>query len=212
MKKILFLTTFVLGVSYSAWAGSCTTEALSNYEASGFSCNIGDLTFSGFSFSSDIVDTSNNVDVTTGPEAGLDFPVDLTQLGPSNETASIGYTVTCAACTLDDWALQTGGATSTGTGAATVFEFSTPGVLFQTTQFGATTGIGSGTFSPADTLLPVSNSITLGGGSSTTVTSLGSVTNLFSQTSTSTVPEPSMLILCAGLLGLLPFARRKFSR
>jgi hypothetical protein len=212
MKRILFLTTFVLGVSYSAWASSCTSEALSFYEGSGFSCNIGDLTFSGFSFSG-ITDSANTVEVTTGPESGLEFPVDLSTLGPGSELASINYVVTCDTCTLDDWELQSNLATSTGKGGVIVTEFSTPGLLNQFTQGPAntTTGTGSGTFSP-ESSLTINTGISLGGGSSTTVTSLGSVTNLFSQTSTSTVPEPSSLILCAGLLGLLPFARRRFAR
>jgi hypothetical protein len=213
MKKLFLLIPLVLGVGSSAWASTCTSAALSVYEGSMFSCNIGDLVFSNFTSSG--IDTSTTVADITGPESGLDFAVDLTAVGPGNEAASIGYLVTCDGCTMDDWALETGGAGSVGNGGVSVVEFSTPGVLEQFTHGPAnlTTGTGSATFSPADSVLSVATSIALGGGTAGTVTTLGSVTNLFSLTSsTSPVPEPSLLILCAGLLGLLPFARRRFAR
>jgi len=210
MKKLFLLIPLVIGMGASAWASSCTSEALSVYEVSGFSCTIGDLAFSNFTSSG--VEASTTVSDVTGPESGLNFAVDLAAVGPT-EVASIDYLVTCDACTLDDWALQTGGAGSLGEGGVSVVEFSTPGLLTQFTQGPAnvTTGTGSATFSP-ETLLNASTTISLGGGTAGTVTTLGSVTNLFSVSSNSTVPEPSSLILCAGLLGLLPFARRRFAR
>jgi hypothetical protein len=212
MKKLLLLIPLVVGMSSSAWAGSCTSGLLSGYEGSGFSCSIGDLTFSDFSFTG-LSDTST-VDVMTGTESGFDFGVDLVAVAPASESALIGYMVTCDGCTVDDWALQTGGAGSLGTGGVSVVEFSSPGVLEQFTQGPAnvTSGTGSATFAPTATPLSVATTINLGGGTAGTVTTLGSVTNLFSETSTSTVPEPSSLILCAGFLGLLPFARRRFAR
>jgi hypothetical protein len=211
MKKLLLLIPLVLGVGSSAWASSCTSEALSIYEGSGFSCNIGDLVFSNFTSSG--VDTSTTVSDVSGPESGLDFGVDLTAVGPGNQTALIGYSVTCDMCTMNDWALETGGAGSAGEGAVSVVEFSTPGVLSQFTQGPAnlTTGTGSATFAP-ETSLSVATSIALGGGTAGTITTLGSTTNLFSLTPNSTVPEPSSLMLCGGLLCLLPFARRRFVR
>ncbi len=212
MKKLLLLIPLMVGVGSSAWATSCTSGALSVYEGTSFSCNIGDLVFSNFTSSG--VDTTTNVGDISGPESGLDFGVDLTAVGPANVSASISYLVTCDMCTIDDWALQTGAAGSSGAGAVSVVELSTPGVLNQFTQGpgNTTTGNGSETFSPADTSLSVTTSMVLGGGPAGTITSLGSTTNLFSETSSSTVPEPSSLMLCAGLLGLLPFARRKFVR
>jgi|SRR5580658_1764193 hypothetical protein len=215
MKRILFLTMFVMGVSYSAWASSCASGALSAYEVPLFSCNIGDLVFSNFASSG--IDTTTTVSDIPGPEAGLQFGVDLTALGPGSETPSIDYVVTCNGCTLDDWALQTGGAGSLGNGGVSVIEFSTPGLLTQFTEGpgNVTSGTGSATFAPTGAPLSITTSIALGGGTSGTVTTLGSVTNLFSQTSTPPppgVPEPSLLILSAGLLSLLPFARRKFLR
>jgi hypothetical protein len=209
MKKLSLLIPLVLGLGSSAWAASCTSEALSVYEGSGFSCNVGDLVFTDFTSSG--IDTDNTVSVVTGLESGLNFLTDLSTLGPGSELASIDYVVTCDGCTLDDWELQSNLATSTGSGGVIVTEFSTPGLLNQFTQGPAntTTGTGSDSFSPESSLV-INTGISLGGGSSTTTTSLGSVTNLFS--TTSTVPEPSSLLLCAGLLGLLPFARRRFAR
>jgi hypothetical protein len=212
MKKLLLLIPLIMGVGSSAWASSCSSDALSVYEGPGFSCNIGDLVFSNFTSSG--IDTSTTVSDITGPESGLQFAVDLTALGPGSETPSIDYVVTCDTCTLDDWELQTGGAGSPGNGGVSVIEFSTPGLLSQFTQGPAnlTTGTGSATFLPTAAPLSITTSIALGGGTAGTITTLGSVTSLFSETSTSTVPEPSSLILCAGFLGLLPLARRRFAR
>jgi hypothetical protein len=213
MKKTLLLITFAFGLSYSAFAGACADTTLATYEGAGFSCSIGDLTFS--SFSSTGIDTTNTVDTVMGTESGLQFAVDLAAPSSPSVTAAIGYTVTCDMCTMDDWELQTGGAASSDNGGVSVVEFSTPGVLTQFTEgpSNVTTGTGSATFSPAESSLIVNTNIALGGGNPDTVTTLESVTNLFSITaSTSTVPEPSTLILCAGVLGLLPFARRRFAR
>jgi len=212
MKKLFLLIPVVLAVSSSAWAAACTPDALSVYEGAGFSCSIGNLVFS--DFTSTGIDTSTNVTDVTGSEAGLDFGVDLSAIGPGNQGASIDYLVTCDMCTIDDWALATGGAGSAGEGAVSVVEFSTPGVLNQFTQgpTNTTTGTGFAMFSPADSALSITNSIALGGGTAGTVTTLGSVTNLFSLTSTASTPEPSSLMLCVGLLALLPFARRRFVR
>jgi hypothetical protein len=206
MKKLLLLIPLVLGVGSSAWAAACTSEALSIYEGSGFSCSVGGLVFS--EFSSTGIDTGTTVDPVTGPEAGLDFNVDLTAPS-SGAIASVDYEVSCTLCAIDDWELQNGTVTSTS-GTVNVLEQSTPGALDQETSEPANTtiGIGAETFSPADPSLMVNTSISLGGGTSSTT--LQSFTSLFS--STSTVPEPSSLILCAGLLGLLPFARRRFVR
>lgn len=107
MKKIFLLIPLIVGVGSSAWASSCTSEALSIYEGSGFSCNIGDLVFSNFTSSG--VDTTTTVTDITVPESGLDFGVDLAAVGPGNEGASIGYLVTCDGCSINDWALETGG-------------------------------------------------------------------------------------------------------
>jgi hypothetical protein len=56
--------------------------------------------------------------------------------------------------------------------------------------------------------LQLSKDVHVNGGSTGFGAQVSAVTNLFSQSST--VPEPSSLILCTGLLALLPIARRKF--
>jgi hypothetical protein len=76
---------------------------------------------------------------------------------------------------------------------------------------GATTILSdSATFAPVGSLT-VSKDILLGGGTSGLGSAVSSVTNLFSTTPT-VVPEPSLLVLCAGFLGLAPMARRRFVR
>ena len=65
------------------------------------------------------------------------------------------------------------------------------------------------TFAPVGSLT-VDKDILLGGGTSGLGSAVSSVTNLFS--TTTVTPEPSLLLLSAGFLGLVPFARRKFVR
>jgi hypothetical protein len=207
MKQMFLLIPLILGAGSSVWAAACATDQLATYEGAGFSCTVGGLVFSDFTSSG--IDTTTDVNAVTGSESGLEFLIDLT--APSTGgTATLDYMVSCDACTLDDWELQNGLVTSTS-GAANVLEQSAPGALDQLTNAAnATTGLGSATFSPTAGPLVVDTTISLGGGTSTTT--LASFTSLFSSASNSTVPEPSTLILCTGLLGLLPLARRRFAR
>src|SRR5215471_341325 len=49
-RRLLCLTIFVLGGACLAWGGSCETGSLAAYMAPGYTCTLGTLTFSNFSY------------------------------------------------------------------------------------------------------------------------------------------------------------------
>jgi hypothetical protein len=217
MKKSLLFFAFVFGVSSSAWAASCTTATLAVYDAAGFNCSIGDITFDDFAYvpSGSIIIPDTDVSVTPetiGGEEGFQFNAPWFALPGGFLDSFIDYTATCAGCTIDDLVLTIAGATDGTGGLVNVAETSPAlsGNLEAGAAGGTTILSDSATFSPVGSLT-VSKDILLGGGTGGLGAQVSSVTNLFS-TNTSTVPEPPLLLLSAGLLGLVPIARRKFSR
>ena len=130
MKKTLLLFTFVFGVSYSAFGNACVTASLATYITDG-SCTIGDLTFSGFSYTPTSVGAvtvppagSVTVNPITGTESGLEFDAGWAA-GPGQlEDSLIKYTVTCTGCGIDDWVLSIAGEGSSGDGVVNVAETS----------------------------------------------------------------------------------------
>jgi hypothetical protein len=222
MKKTLLLIPFLFGVSYSAMAmpvPMCTPENLSDYEGLGSTgCTIGDLTFSNFSYTPTEIGgaitppaTTVMVDPISGVESGLTFAAGWAAGQSQLEDSLINFKVSCTGCEIDDWVLQIGGEGESGDGLVNVAETS-PEVgtgLVQSSVANVTTGVGSGTFMPVTSLSVTKDILVFGGGVTDTSSALSSVTNLFSTIAT---PEPSLVILCAGLMGLVPIARRKFVR
>jgi hypothetical protein len=223
MKKTLLLLTFVFGMSYSAWAGACTSGTLATYDAPGFSCTIDDnITFSGFGYvpSGSIIIPAADVVVTPeviGGEEGFQFNAPWFALPGGFLDSFIDYTATCDGCTIDDLKLSMAGAGADPGGIVRVdetYQSISPALSGSLTvgQAGTTTILSdTANFSPVGSLT-VSKDILLGGGTSGLGSAVSSVTNLFSTTGQTVIPEPSLLLLSAGLLGLLPFARRKFLR
>lgn len=216
MKQTLLLFTFVLGASFSAWAGSCGTATLAVYDTPGFSCSIDDITFSGFDYvaSGSVIVPAADVAVTpevVGGELGFQFNAPFYALPGGFLDSFIDYTATCdSSCEISDLSLSIAGYGAGDGGIIRVDETSPsiPGTL--TVGQAGTTNIptDSTTFPPVGSLT-VSKDILLGGGTGGLGSAVSSVTNLFS---TTPVPEPSLLLLSAGLLGLLPIVRRKFAR
>jgi hypothetical protein len=217
MKKTLLLFTFAFGFSYSAFADPCDTDTLTEYIADG-SCTIGDLTFSGFSYTSSqlgggLAPSTDGITLnlaTSGGETGLNFS-SLWVAGTGQFVdSSITYTVTTSNPNgISDLDLRiVGGAAGSGVATAAETSFAPPLSLF--TEFGPGTVIpeDSKTIFPPVGSLTVVKDIGVTGGSTAGGAHISDVFNLFSETST--VPEPSLLILCTGLLALLPVARRKF--
>jgi PEP-CTERM motif len=62
----ILVASSILGSS-AAWAGACSAGSVTSYEAPGFSCSVGPLTFNSFSFT---------------PSASLDASVSLTSVAP----------------------------------------------------------------------------------------------------------------------------------
>ena len=223
MKKTLLLIPLVVGLSCSAWAGTCVTGTLATYDVLGFSCMLGDLTFSDFDYipaasGGAVSPDAGGVTVTPvsgGPETG--FELTAAWLAGPNQTidSSISFDVsTTNPAGITDAQLSVVGA-SAGTGTASVAELSTsttPNLnLFAYYALGTiSVPTDSATFAPIGSL-SVFKDIGVSGGTAG-VGHLSDVYELFSEGTSSTVPEPSLTILCAGLVGLVPLVRRKFLR
>jgi hypothetical protein len=218
MKRIFLLFTFVFGVSYSAFAGACTTDTLADYILDG-SCSIGtDLTFNGFGYTPAGTDIpAADVTVTpetVGGESGFVFSAPWGLTDGEVLDSKITFTATCDSCSIDDWVLDIAGAGTSGNGFVNVAETSpdvTKGLTLSSVD-NIITGNGTGTFTPVGSVSVTKDIIVNGGTDPDTTTQVSSVTNLFSTTGTTTTPEPSLGILCTGLLALVPFVRRRFVR
>jgi len=215
MKQTLLLITFAFGLGYSAFAAPCTDSTLAVYDATGFSCTIGDISFSNFSYtpSGSITIPAGSVAVTpetVGGETGFQFNAPWAVNPGDNTDSFIDFTATCDGCAIDDLVLEEGGASAGPGGLVNIAENSSVLTGSLTVGANSSTTILSdmATFPPVGSVT-VSKDIAVIGGTSGLGSQVSSVTNLFS---TSTVPEPSLTILCAGLLGLLPIARRRFVR
>lgn len=222
MKRILLLVTiFALALCGSVQASSCVNGLFSTYDSPTFSCNIADLVFSNFVYTSTGTNTVAPIDsavqvkvISGGPETGFQFVAGWAADPAAEEDSLIEYTVTCDGCSITDWALTVGSAGASGNAFVNVTE--TAAQLLGSLKVGANSTISVPTDSqtiPPQGTLDLSKDIHVNGG---TIPSLGaqvsSVTNLFSTTQTTMTPEPSLLLLCAGLLGLLPVARRTLRR
>jgi hypothetical protein len=222
MKKTLLLFTFLFVVNLAAWAATCPVASLAVYEDPTFTpCTVTgetDVSFSGFDYTSSGSMPVTAAEITVTPELvggdpGFVFSAPWGVTDSNNLDSKIVYTASCSGCDIDDWVLQIAGAGTTGNGFINVAETS-PSVtqgLDVSSSSNIITGNGTGTFSPVTSLTVTKDILMNGGNVANTTTALSSVTNLFS-TSTTVVPEPSLVYLSAGLLGLLPFARRKFVR
>jgi hypothetical protein len=225
MKKTLLFMTFAFGLSYTAFAATCDVDSLADYIADG-SCTIGpNLTFSGFAYtpSGDLPVSAAAITVNPeviGGETGFTFSAPWIIPNGASLDSKIVYTAACAGCSIDDWVLTIAGAGSTGNGLINVAETSPQvsqglalssvgGVITMGPTCGAVPDTCSGTFPPVGSLTVTKDLAMNGGSTPNTTTAISSLTNLFSTTNNSTVPEPSLLILCTGMLALLPVARRR---
>jgi hypothetical protein len=78
MKRVPLLIGIVLVVSSVSWAGACATATLDTYDAAGFSCSIGSVTFSNFNYT--------NVNVPSVPPSAAQVT-----LTPINAAGEMGF-------------------------------------------------------------------------------------------------------------------------
>jgi hypothetical protein len=219
MKQTILLIPLVLGLGVSAWGNACMSASLAVYDASGFSCTVGDLTFDDFNYvpassGGAYVPPDSGVTVTPvtsgfGDEIGLLFTAPWLVGSEQSIDSSISFDVSTSdpAGISDLFLYVVGGAA--GNGVAGVAEDSPSPSLSLFTEFGPGTSINTDSvaFTPVDSL-SLTKDIGLSGGMGAGGAHISDVYNLFSEGTTSTVPEPPLVILCIGLMGFVPFARK----
>jgi hypothetical protein len=214
MKKTLLMFSLVVCLSCVVQAAQCSGGTLAVYTATSFACTINDVTFHDFSYLSSAFGGTaapGASGVAVNPEivdgnVGLLFSSGWLA-GPGQiDDSLITYTATCTGCLIHNLVLiMAGGASDTG--LASVSETSTsvtPNVslitggthLTDMTTF--TTGVGS---------ITLTKDVGVSGGTDG-FANISAVSNLFSTVTTMT-PEPPLILLCLGLLGMIPVARRR---
>lgn len=220
MKKTLLLLTLVLAMSSIGWAGACASGTLADYTGAGFSCTIGDKTFSGFTYTGSgfggataiPADGVAVVPEIVGSEIGFLFSAAWSVGAGQGLDSLIGYTVTAApGWLISDAVLTMGGAAFSGTGIAAVAENLSNGTdLNVVTHSGGTTpGLkSSANFAGVPSLDVHFKDVSVNGHSSGSA-QISAVENRFSQTP---IPEPAtILIFGSGLLALGGYIRRRKS-
>ena len=231
MKKVLLLGAIAaagLSGAVSAEATPCTSASYDTYMGSGFSCTVGDLTFSSFSFASTANGsgtalTANNISV--GPDItshgpGLLFSsgaISVTQSTLSGANSfvdvSLGFTVAAPGPSIDDAALDVAGG-ATGGGMATVDETISPNPHAPVPPLHA--GFGGAPpppvsividFAPVSTVDVLKDILVLVPAGTTGTANVTAIIQEFSEVS---VPEPgSLALLGSAIVGLRVLLRRR---
>jgi hypothetical protein len=179
-----------------------------------FTCTLNDLIFSDFSYVSSafggaVALGASGVAVDpeiVGSDDGLLFSSGWLA-GPGQvDDSLISYTATCDGCRIQNLILvMAGGANNTG--LASVSETSTSVSPNVTLITGGTQLTDMTTFTTSVGTITLTKDIGVSGGTDG-FANISAVSNLFSTVTTLT-PEPPLIVLCLGLLGMIPIARRK---
>jgi hypothetical protein len=214
MKKTLLMLSLLVCLSSVVEAAPCSGGTLADYTATGFTCTLNDLTFNNFSYLSSafggaVAPGASGVAVNPeilGGSEGLLFSSGWLA-GPSQiDDSLITYSATCNGCLIHNLFLIMGGGASK-TGLASVSETSTsvtPNVSLIT---GGTQLTDMTTFTTRVGSITLTKDVGVSGGTDG-FANISAVSNLFSTVTTLT-PEPQLILLCLGLLGMIHVAQRK---
>jgi hypothetical protein len=192
----------LLGAS-SALAAACATASVSVYEAAGFSCNVGPVTFSDITVGSttsgsgvvtlsDFSPFTTVVDGVTEFGLHLDFASDTGMTQGSQADVALTFNVSGVPSLTDAFAVFAG--TTTGTGTEDLSEVLSNGVSLTLHAPGATSAV----FSAIQSLSVVKDQSDFAGSAGSADSSI--LGNAFSVTA---VPEPSTwAMMLAGFVGL----------
>jgi|SRR5579875_238598 len=225
LKK--FSLAMIFGLAATAMTAFATPTCSNNvsgngatYFGGGYSCEIGDLLFSNFTYTASgsvlIPDSEITVDAVTGPSIGLSFHAPWTAAAGMSSDGTIDFTVTVlgGGDLLEDFGLaQTSGVS--GDGSASVAEngcgpapcLATGGSIYVLTfqDSGERSAQGETTFTPSSSVA-VEKDISVNGNDGFATISV--VQDTFSQVA----PEPMSMGMMGGglaLLGLVRLRRKK---
>jgi hypothetical protein len=202
----------------------CATAALSSYLVSGFTCSVGDLDFSDFSFNTGGTNpvTAAGVGVTpvTSPDGpGLDFdPSGFVSGDGLSQDVMVGFTVTAApGVYIDDIYMGFGNVTTSGTGTALYTENFCGGPEDSCSLFveaPVTSDTNAVNLSSTDIGGPVSSlTITKDLTLQTGTSGLAATSSFLNEYSTVPEPRAVSLVLGLGLLaGFVFFKRRRVAQ
>jgi hypothetical protein len=198
----------------SALAAACVTGSVSVYEAAGFSCNVGPVTFSNIAVvptasGSGVVTLSDFSPFTTVVDGVTEFGLDLFYASDTGTTpgsqADVGWTYNVSGVPSLIDAFATFAGTTTGTGTADLSEVLSNGVSLSLAAPGSTSAI----FSAIGSLSVIKDQMDFTGSAGSADS--GILGNAFS---VAAVPEPATWAMMGIGFALLAFAgvrRRKAS-